>query len=294
MGTTGLSWDLVAQLKDRNFGIPADVTFHFGDDEDFEMIDDDVVNDDVQAHRMILALASDKFKDMFYTTPNTHSEVKIENISRSVFSAMISFIYGIPAELQALCFADLLELVRVGEDYKVAGLVQATQDTIESFSVDEGILFETVKDLLDMETDSDEIIKHCAVFIKSNLKDDEIEEFIESLEQNEIMSENIMRAITHLIPPPCTNCLATPCLNNTTIPNTNTMMPGCKVAVKNNNCPDYWGSTPLAQQGNVTKVPSPQMVRVEWCDGSESDYNVYLTDNTADPQLVYHCGAAQN
>ena len=105
--------------------------------------------------------------------------------------------------------------------------------------------------------------------------------------------QNIMRAITHLTPPTCTNCLATPCLNNTTIPNTNNMMPGCKVAVKNNNCPDYWGSTPLAQQGNVTKVPSPQMVRVEWCDGSESDYNVYLTNNTADPQLVFHCGAAQ-
>jgi len=283
---------LVAQLRDGDFGIPCDVTFHFGDDEDFEMIDADVVNEDVKAHRVILALASDKFKKMFYTMP-TQNEVKIENISRSVFSAMISFIYGIPADLQTLDFAELLELLKVGEDYKVAGLIEATQDTIESFSVDEDILFETVRDLLDIENDSEEMIKNCAGLIKSNLKDVEIEEFIESLDQNEIMSEKIMRAITHLIPPPCNNCLATPCLNHTTIPNTNNMTPGCKVAVKNNNCPDYWGSTPLAQQGTVSKIPSTQMVRVEWCDGSESDYNVYLTKNTGDPQLVYHCGVAE-
>merc|ERR1712212_589641 len=215
MGSTGLSWDLVAQLRDGDFGIPCDVTFHFGDDEDFEMIDADVVNEDVKAHRMILSLASDKFKKMFYTMP-TQNEVKIENISRSVFSAMISFIYGIPADLQTLDFAALLELLKVGEDYKVAGLIEATQDTIESFSVDEDILFETVKDLLDIETDSDEMIINCAGLIKSNLKDVEIEEFIESLNQNEIMSEKIMKAITHLKHSPCNNCLATPCLNHTT------------------------------------------------------------------------------
>jgi len=291
MGPTGLSWGLVAQLRDTNFGIPADVTFHFGDDDDFEMIEDDIVDDDVKAHRMILALASDKFKDMLYTTHDDNNDVKIENISKSVFSAMISFIYGTTADLQALNICELMELRDVSKDYKVAGLAQATQDTIERFSVTEDNLFETVKDILEIEADSDEMIQHCARFIKSNLKDNEIDEFIESLDQNKTMSENISRAIGNLIPPPCSNCLATPCLNNTTIPNTNNMIPGCKVAVKNNNCPGYWGSAPLAQQGKVTRIPSSQMVRVGWCDGSESDYNVYLTLNSEDPQLVYHCGS---
>ena len=291
MGSNGLSWGLVAQLRDTNFGIPADVTFHFGDDDDFEMIEDDIVDDDVKAHRMILALASDKFKDMLYTPHDDNNDVKIENISKSVFSAMISFIYGTTADLQALNICELMELRDVSKDYKVAGLAQATQDTIERFSVTEDNLFETVKDILEIEADSDEMIQHCARFIKSNLKDNEIDEFIESLDQNKTMSENISRAIGNLIPPLCDNCLATPCLNNTTIPNTNNMIPGCKVAVKNNNCPGYWGSAPLAQQGRVTRILSSQVVRVGWCDGSESDYNVYLTQNSEDPQLVYHCGS---
>jgi len=291
MGPTGLSWGLLAQLRDTNFGIPADVTFHFGDDDDFEMIEDDIVDDDVKAHRMILALASDKFKDMLYTPHDDNNDVKIENISKSVFSAMISFIYGTSTDLQALNICELMELRDVSKDYKVAGLAQATQDTIERFSVTEDNLFETVKYILDIKADSDEMIQHCARFIKSNLKANEIDEFIESLDQNKTISESISRAIGNLIPPPCSNCLATPCLNNTTIPNTNNMIPGCKVAVKNNNCPGYWGSAPLAQQGRVTRVPSSQMVRVGWCDGSESDYNVYLTQNSEDPQLVYHCGS---
>merc|ERR1712013_369595 len=260
MGPTGLSWGLVAQLRDTNFGIPADVTFHFGDDDDFEMIEDDIVDDDVKAHRMILALASDKFKDMLYTPHDDNNDVKIENISKSVFSAMISFIYGTSTDLQALNICELMELRDVSKDYKVAGLAQATQDTIERFSVTEDNLFETVKDILDIEADSEEMIQHCAMFIKSNLKNNEIDGFIESLDQNKTMSENISRAIGNLTPPPCNNCLATPCLNNTTIPNTNNMIPGCKVAVMN--CADNTGGKNLyviavyGIRGRLNRLPA--------------------------------------
>jgi len=291
MESAGLTWELVAQLRDANYGVPYDVTFKFGDDEEFEVVGADDVVENVRAHKLILALASNKFKDLFYTTYPGQNVFNIEDISESVFCAMISFIYGAKESLTGLRLMELMELSRVAEEYKVVGLVEAVTEAIESNTVSEENLRDTVKEVLLIDPISDTMLNHCSRLIKSNIKNDRIEVFIKSLNQNEIMCDKLNDAMNYLVTQSCTNCLSTPCLNNTTVPNTINVMPGCKVAVKNNNCPDYWGTAPLAQQGEVRKIPSPQMVVVAWCDGSESEYNVHLTRNIAEPQLVYHCGA---
>jgi len=296
MTATGLTWSLVTQLTDQNFGVPTDVTFHFVDENDFEVVGEDDTNDEVKAHRLILALVSQKFKDMFYNTSGCVSDViVIKNVTNNVFAAMISFIYGSQSALENLSLCELSELVKVAEEYGVVGVVQTVSEIIESFSVSEENLLEAVKTASEFEKFTEMsrmLIRHCAAFIKAAVKDDsEIEEFVTSLDENKSVTEKLLAAMTSLSPPPCSNCLASPCLDNTTIPHTEKMVVGCQVAVKNNNCPDRWGPGTMAQHGRVTKVPSPEMVGVRWCDGSESDYNVHLTDKKDDPQLVYHCGA---
>ena len=286
------TWALVSQLAHPEFGIQSDVTFQFVDDNGFEVIDvDHIIDEEVKAHKMILALVSQKFKDIFYTTPPSSDVFVIKNVAKDVFAAMIAFIYGNREDLENLSMTELLELVILAEEYEVVGLVKTTMELIENFSVTEENLLETVKEVLEFENISDVMFHHCAAYIKANLNLSEIEEFITCLDQEKMVAEKLRCAMSLLIPPPCSNCLSSPCLDKTTIPHTERLVAGCQVAVQNNNCPDKWGSSPLGQHGEVTKMTSLQMVQVAWCDGSESEYNVHHTDNKNDPQLVYHCGA---
>eukprot|EP00092_Neocalanus_flemingeri_P019238 GFUD01020840.1.p1 GENE.GFUD01020840.1~~GFUD01020840.1.p1 ORF type:complete len:300 (-),score=101.27 GFUD01020840.1:264-1163(-) len=296
MAPAGLCWSLVAQLTDEKFGVPTDVTFQFVDENDFEVIDADGTNEEVRAHKLILALVSQKFKDMFYNTSVSDSDViLIKNASRKAFAAMISFIYGSNAAFDMFKLSEVLELVMVAEEYHVIGLVEIVTEIIEHFSVNEDNLLETLKIALKFDQFpelSRMVFYNCAAYIKASVKNDnEIEEFIATLDEEDSVAEKLMSALTSLTPPPCSNCVASPCMDTITIPHTENMMVGCQVAVKNNNCPDHWGHGAMAQHGKVTKVVSQQTVRVGWCDGSESEYNVYLTDKKDDPQLVFHCGA---
>jgi len=64
---------------------------------------------------------------------------------------------------------------------------------------------------------------------------------------------------------------------------------GCQVAVAN--CvTSYWGNGYRAQRGEVTKIESTDRVKVQWVDGSESQFNVHPTERPeTDTVLCFHC-----
>lgn len=290
MDGVGPTWDLVTQLTDAKFGVPADITFQFEDENEFEEIEAEELN----CHKVILALVSKKFKEMCYgTSTKTSSTIIIRDVPRKVFTAMISYIYGSKTAFEKLGLPELLELVNAAEEYEVVGLTDTIIEIMDNFPVNEENLMETLNISSEFEKFPDiagKLFLHSANYIKSNIKDDtDIEDFIDNLDLNKNATEELITVLSSLTPPPCFNCSQSPCMNNSTIPNTEKVMVGCLVAVINNNCPDYWGTADKAQQGQVTKLVSHQTVRVLWCDGSECDYNVHLTDKKQDPQLVYHC-----
>jgi len=293
MDGIGPTWDLVAQLTDGKFGVPADVTFLFEDENEFEVIGE-VEAEEVNCHKVILALVSKKFREMCYgTSTNMSKTIRIKDVSRKVFTRMISYIYGSKTDFEKLSLPELLELVNAAEEYEVVGLTDALIEMIDNFPVNEENLLETLNMSAEFEKFPDiagKLFIHCANYIKSNIKDHtEIEGFIDQLDLSKNAREELIAVLTSLTPPPCSNCSQSPCLDSSTIPNTEKVVVGSTVAVINNNCPGYWGTATKAQHGQVTKLVAHQTVRVLWCDGSESDYNVYLTDRKQDPQLVYHC-----
>jgi len=89
----------------------------------------------------------------------------------------------------------------------------------------------------------------------------------------------------------CSNCDCVACRDGQVICSTLEFggRLGCQVAVAN--CVrSYWGNGYRAQRGEVTKLDSPSTVTVRWVDGSESQYNVYITENPeTDTVLCFHC-----
>jgi len=131
-------------LTDEKFGVPADVTFLFEDENEFEVIGE-VEAEEVNCHKVILALVSKKFREMCYgTSTNTSKTIRIKDVSRKVFTKMMSYIYGSITDFEKLSLLELLELVNAAEEYEVVGLTDALIEMIDNFPVNEGNLLETL------------------------------------------------------------------------------------------------------------------------------------------------------
>jgi len=96
---------------DVSCGIPTDVRFLFNEQEE-----------EVNAHKLILAVASDVFTREFYGSMKEKEDVKIVDACQEVFQAMVEFIYDKVLDWGAFDLPFLCSLYYVAEKYDIKGL----------------------------------------------------------------------------------------------------------------------------------------------------------------------------
>ena len=86
-----------AQFLSENSEIPSDITFKFTKDVEGHKR--------VTAHKLILAMVSQVFRNMFYvhnTKDRTASEISIEDRSKAAFQTMVEAIYNVKTMKESL------------------------------------------------------------------------------------------------------------------------------------------------------------------------------------------------
>jgi len=95
----------VKQSLSSELGIPTDVEFTFKEDGAGSPI-----LGEIRAHKFILALASDVFKNGFYGGLADESIIEVKDVTKESFGAMIDFIYNKKTDLQTYEFENLCTL----------------------------------------------------------------------------------------------------------------------------------------------------------------------------------------
>ena len=96
--------------------ITPDVTFVFKEE-------DDKVNKEVKAHKVILATASDVFEREFYGAMKETSEVIIiEDACQEVFQVMVNYIYNQQPQWEVLGISLICSLYYLAEKYNIGDL----------------------------------------------------------------------------------------------------------------------------------------------------------------------------
>jgi len=115
----------VKQSMSTESGIPTDIKFMF-----MEEVDGFPIVEEIRAHKLILALASDVFKNWFYGGFADESTVKIKGVTKESFRAMIDFIYNKETDVTIYDFENLCTLYFLADQYNINVLQRETLKAI--------------------------------------------------------------------------------------------------------------------------------------------------------------------
>ena len=120
---TGLHQSLSAE-----FGIPTDIRFLFKKNG----VDGSTNIEEINAHKSILALASDVFKKGFYGGLEDHGSIYITDVTKEAFEAMIHFIYDKETNVLNYDFDMLCSLYYLADKYNITALEKGALKVIKS------------------------------------------------------------------------------------------------------------------------------------------------------------------
>jgi len=112
-------------LEPNSRGPPADVVFKFTDESG--------VVKKVEAHKLILAIASDVFDREFYGSMKAEDEIDIVDASQEVFQSMIDTIYNKQPNLKRHDIRFLCSLYNLAEKYNLDDLRSEIIVTIQAY-----------------------------------------------------------------------------------------------------------------------------------------------------------------
>jgi len=117
----------VKQSMSAESGIPTDIKFIFkGEEDGFPIVKE------IKAHKLILALASDVFKNGFYGGFADDSTIEIEDATKESFRAMIDFIYNRETDVTIYDFENLCTLYYLADKYNINVLKEETLKAIRN------------------------------------------------------------------------------------------------------------------------------------------------------------------
>jgi len=133
MSSSPLSWSLMSKLVDDTFPrIPTDLTIHLVDEE-IHLVDEEgeweegfqVVREPIQveAHKMVLALVSPVLRALLYSD-QPPSSITLE-CSSGALAAVLAHIYGRQLEWARLTPTERDQVVSLGRQYQIVGLLEA-------------------------------------------------------------------------------------------------------------------------------------------------------------------------
>jgi len=316
MSSSSLTWSLMSKLVDDTWPrIPTDFTIHLVDEEageweeGFQVLREPV---QVEAHRMVLALVSPVLHALLYNNHQPPSSITLECSSGSL-TAVLAHIYGRQLEWARLTPTERDQVVSLGRQYQIVGLLEAAAvaeeellDELFAVSLQTKLLSseEEKTTTIPLDGQSDNVMKSLtndtadssvqldnassrkvSISLVENINNEAAENNSCTLDTDE--DEDMTEADEAT----CENCDCIACKDGEVIASTLEFggRLGCQVAVAN--CvTSYWGNGYRAQRGEVTKIDSTDRVTVQWVDGSESQFNVHPTERPeTDSVLCFHC-----
>jgi len=295
--------------------IPTDFTIHLVDEEAGEWEEGfQVVREPVQveAHRMVLALVSPVLHALLYNNDQPPSTITLE-CSSGALAAVLAHIYGRELEWARLTPTERDQVVSLGRQYQIVGLLEAAAvaeeelldelfavslqtkllsfeeektTTIPSDGQSDNVVESPTNDMTDSSVQLDNASsRKVSISLVEDINNEAAENNSCTLDTDE--DEDMTEADEAT----CENCDCIACKDGEVIASTLEFggRLGCQVAVAN--CvTSYWGNGYRAQRGEVTKIDSTDRVTVQWVDGSESQFNVHPTERPeTDSVLCFHC-----
>jgi len=220
--------------------IDTDVRFEFEEEEE----DGRMTVKEVRAHKFILALVSDVFRSGFYGGIPDNGSIKIKDVTKESFEAMIDFIYDKKPDVSISFYEwDILcSLYYLGDKYNIKILMEESLKAILSkeITAENVVNVGLLADQNSVHEELAESLYEAAAIGLSKMFDGDdvvakVQQFFHELETTEALTSTtsfkslvkIMARVRKLVA--CNNCKTTPCLNGKEM-TTENFVPGAAVA----------------------------------------------------------------
>ena len=220
------------QSLSAEFGIPTDVTFLFKRKED----DGSTKIGEIRAHKHILALASDVFKNGFYGGWEDNGSIEIIDVTKEVFEGMINFIYDKETTMSNYDLDMLCSIYYLADKYSITALEEKILEAIECKEIavenviDVGILAiqHAVHDKLPetlLEVSAQRLSK---IFKGDQNKVGEYLSEIDAEASHDLIRYSSVLKIMARMKKMCVNCKVSPCISGERLSRAN-FVPGAKI-----------------------------------------------------------------
>jgi len=226
---------VVQQSLPASSDIPTDVKFMFEEEEGGR-----ATVKEIRAHKFILALVSDVFRNGFYGSMPDNGSIHIKDVKKESFEAMIDFIYDKKADVSIYEWDVLCSLYYLGDKYNIKSLMKGTLKAIQNKEITtENVLnVGLLADQNHVHEELAETLYEAAASGLSKMFDGDVvkvQQFFHELDATEAPTSTssfkslvkIMARVRKLAV--CKNCKTTPCLNERKITKEN-FVPGAVIS----------------------------------------------------------------
>jgi hypothetical protein len=217
MDHSDIKWSsLPAQFISTNSEIPPDILFLFKG----------VSSDDagVAAHKMILAMVSQVFRNMFYvhdTTDRVANKILIEDTTKPAFQIMIDAVYNakpMKDSLKGLSLHEIFAVLYLVTKYEIHNLVLKVKEFLSSFPITEDIVLAVATDAMEyLDTFgavAQNVLLSCAKFLRPKFPNvNSLLRFVAENGDRITTVHKLVVLMDQMTPPICSNCDSETCLN---------------------------------------------------------------------------------
>ena len=253
-------WSVISALLDPSSSISGDVKFQVMDQKG-------QVVDIMEAHKIILALHSDHFKNAFFGSgvffkENEEGIVVIKDTTKEAFEDFVGFNYEKRIEFEKKTLPELYEVLNLAERYQVRELKDKVVNLIKNFPVSINNVTEVAAATFhfpQFKEESEALYANCLAFLAGQFSDvQSVLTFVRS-SQDEATVVRLLKDLD-MEDVKCSNCQQKPCRNRSDVLHGDLLLPGMLVKTKAN---DEWREKYRAQLAQV--VSSSAAIGVVIC-----------------------------
>ena len=164
-------WTIVSQLLDSSSSMPGDVKFQVVDHNGQVAV--------VEAHKIILALHCDHFKNTFFGSGLFFKEkqegvVVIKDSTKEAFEDFVAFSYEKRVQFEKKSLSELYEILNLAERYQVRELKDKGVSFIKNFHISIDNVVEVAKTTFvfsQFHEESQTVYSSCLTFLRAHFSD---------------------------------------------------------------------------------------------------------------------------
>ena len=222
-----IDWsERIANLNKGFSGIPKDVKFKIVEPDWTEESKTGVVHE-VEAHRIVLAMASTVFHTMFFGSGDTFEDVRkgeiiIKETTKEAFETMVNVVYNTVSMEESLkdkSVDEVFAVLNLVTRYEIPELQSSVGEYLVTFPVTEETVLDVAQDSMEyLETFTEEVKElqtHCARYLRPKFQDVSslIQFQIKNKDRKDVVHEllTLMDEVKDVTQSVCGNCLQDPC-----------------------------------------------------------------------------------